>query len=67
MKVLFTQSCLTLCDPVNCSPPGSFVQKELYKYFAIPEGRPRANGESARGQISDKQDFPCLIQDVVGG
>ena len=22
---LVTQSCLTLCDPVDCSPPGSFV------------------------------------------
>ena len=24
-KVLVTQSCLTLCDPKNCSPPGSSV------------------------------------------
>ena len=23
--VLFVQSCLTLCDPINCSPPGSSV------------------------------------------
>ena len=23
--VLFLQSCLTLCDPVDCSPPGSSV------------------------------------------
>ena len=23
--VLITQSCLTLCDPMNCSPPGSSV------------------------------------------
>ena len=23
--VLVTQSCLTLCDPVDCSPPGSSV------------------------------------------
>ena len=22
---LVTQSCLTLCDPMDCSPPGSFV------------------------------------------
>ena len=22
---LVTQSCLTLCDPIDCSPPGSFV------------------------------------------
>ena len=24
--VLVAQSCLTLCDPMDCSPPGSFVQ-----------------------------------------
>ena len=24
-KVLVAQSCLTLCDPMDCSPPGSFV------------------------------------------
>ena len=23
---LVTQSCLTLCDPMNCSPPGSSVR-----------------------------------------
>ena len=26
VKVLVTQSCLTLCDPVDCSPPGSSVR-----------------------------------------
>ena len=25
LKALVTQSCLTLCDPVDCSPPGSSV------------------------------------------
>ena len=25
LKVLVTQSCLTLCDPMYCSPPGSSV------------------------------------------
>ena len=25
VKVLVTQSCLTLCDPMDCSPPGSSV------------------------------------------
>ena len=25
MSVLVTQSCLTLCDPMDCSPPGSSV------------------------------------------
>ena len=25
VKVLDTQSCLTLCNPMDCSPPGSSV------------------------------------------
>ena len=27
VKVSGAQSCLTLCDPMNCSPPGSSVQR----------------------------------------
>ena len=27
MKVLVTQSCLTLCNPMDCSLPGSSVHK----------------------------------------
>ena len=27
VKVLVTQSCLTLCDPMYCSPPGSSVHE----------------------------------------
>ena len=26
MKMLVTRLCLTLCDPMDCSPPGSFVR-----------------------------------------
>ena len=29
MNVLLTQSCLTLCDPMGCSPPGSSVRRVL--------------------------------------
>ena len=29
VKVLVTQSCSTLCDPINCSPPGSSVHGAL--------------------------------------
>ena len=29
VKVLVTQSCLTLCDPMDCSPPGSSVPEIL--------------------------------------
>ena len=40
MEVLVTQSCLTLCDPVDCSPPGSSVhgilQARVLEWVAIP-------------------------------
>ena len=42
-KVLVAQSCLTLCDPMDCSPPGSSVhgilQARILKWGAIPFSR----------------------------
>ena len=42
-KVLATQSCPTLCDPMDCSPPGSSVhgilQARILKCVAIPFSR----------------------------
>ena len=29
VKVLVAQSCLTLCDPMDCSPPGSSAHRIL--------------------------------------
>ena len=41
--VLFTQSCPTLCDPMDCSPPGSSVQgvlqARILEWVAIPFSR----------------------------
>ena len=38
-----TQSCLTLCGPLNCSPPGSSIhgnfQARILKWVAIPFSR----------------------------
>ena len=40
LKVLIVQSCLTLCDPMDCSPPGSsvlqIVQARILEWVAIP-------------------------------
>ena len=40
VKVLVAQSCPTLCDPMDCSPPGSFVhgifQARMLEWVAIP-------------------------------
>ena len=37
--VLLAQSCPTLCDPMDCSPPGSFVcgilQARILEWVAI--------------------------------
>ena len=40
MRVLVAQSCLTLFNPINCSPPGSAVhgilQARILEWVAIP-------------------------------
>ena len=37
--VLVTQSCLNLCDPVTCSPPGSSVHGRMLECVASPFSR----------------------------
>ena len=41
--VLVAQFCLTLCDPVDCSPPGSpvhgILQAKILEWVAIPFSR----------------------------
>ena len=43
VKVFVIQSCLTLCDPMHCSPPGSSVhgilQARILEWIAIPFSR----------------------------
>ena len=43
MHVQSLQSCLTLCDPMDCSPPGSSVhgilQARILEWVAIPSSR----------------------------
>ena len=36
---LVTQSCLTLCNPMDCSPPGSSVNRIFQARIAIPFSR----------------------------
>ena len=42
-KVLVAQSCPTLCNPVDCSPTGSFVreifQARILQWVAMPSSR----------------------------
>ena len=55
--LLVTQSCLTLCDPMGCSPPGSSVhgilQTRILEWVAIPFSR----GSS---QTRDRIQVPCI-------
>ena len=42
VKVLVTQLCLTLCSPMDCSPPGSaqgILQARILEWVAIPYSR----------------------------
>ena len=43
VKVLVAQSCPTLCDPMDCSPPGSSVlwilQARILEWVAMPSSR----------------------------
>ena len=43
MKALVVQSCLTLCNPMDCSPPGSSVhgilQVRMLEWVFIPFSR----------------------------
>ena len=43
MCVLVAQLCLTLCDPMDCSPPGCFIhgvlQARILKWVAISFSR----------------------------
>ena len=40
LQVLVTQSCPTLCDPMDCNPPGSSIhgilQARMLEWVAIP-------------------------------
>ena len=48
--MLATQSCLTLCDPTDCSPPGSFVhgilQTRILEWVVIPFPSPLTWGSN---------------------
>ena len=49
--VVVSQSCLTLCDPMDCSPPGSSVrgisQARILEYVAISFSRGSSQTKSA--------------------
>ena len=65
VKPVFSQSCLTLCDPMDCSLPGPSVhgilQARILEWVAIPFSRdlPDPGLESASPVCAELQ-APCL-------
>ena len=51
MKVLVTHSCPTLCNPMDCSLPGSFVQEILQARILDHVAMPSSRGSS---QLRDR-------------
>ena len=53
MVMLVAQSCLTFCDPMDCSPPGSSVhgifQARILEWVVIPFSRGSSNPEIEPG------------------
>ena len=66
MKVLVAQSCLTLCDPVDCSPPGSSAhgipQARILESVAIS---PYRGSSQLRDQTTGKQHIRSIVTEGV--
>ena len=56
LKKVLLQSCTTLCDPIDCSPPGFYVhgifQARILEWVAISSSR-GSSGPRDRTRISD--------------
>ena len=73
VKALVTQSCPTLCDPIDYSPPGSsahgFLQARILELVAIPFSR---GSSQPRNQIhilgnGTPLQYSCLENPKDGG
>ena len=55
-RVKSLHSCLTLCDPTDCSPPGSFVhrilQARVLEWVAVPSSREENKKRKAQQVLS---------------
>ena len=64
--VLVTQSCLTLCNPTDCSPPGSSVhgifQARILEWVAISPGDLPDPGIEPRSPALQADSLPSELQ-----
>ena len=62
LYVLIIQSCLTLCDPMDCSPPGSSVhgifQATILEWVALPSSR----GSSRPSNQASLSYVSCIVR-----
>ena len=71
MKVLIAQSCLTICNHLDSSPPGSSVHglflARILQWVAIPcfRGSFQPRDQSWVSHIASKQVLYCLSQGSV--
>ena len=71
VKVKVTQSCLTLCNPMNFSLPGSSVhgilQARTLEWVPFPEGRdfPNSGIKPRSPALQDSLTSEPLIQEIV--
>ena len=66
VKVLVAQSCLTLCNPMDCSPPGSSVHRifhaRMLEWVAMPSPGDRPNpGIKPRSPALQADSLPAEI------
>ena len=65
---LVNQSCLTLCDPMDCSPPGSSVheilQARILEWVAMPSSR-GSSQPRARTQVLEQGKRKAAVNDEV--
>ena len=71
MKVLVAQLCLTLCNPMDSSLPGSSVprilQARILEWVAIPFSRVKLSFYEERKEIIHVRDNRCDVLTMVAG
>ena len=62
MKALVTKPCLTLCDPMDCNPPGSSVHGDsparILEWVAVPSSRESSQPRPPTSQVDSLPSEP---------
>ena len=71
VKVLFAQSCLTLCNPMDCSPPGSSVcgilQARILEWVAVSffRGSSQPRDQTQVSRIAGRFFIICTTREAL--